>query len=190
MAGYDDDQANFEAAAGLSSHLEMRLRLPPSSRPAAVAAAPRPGPSTPAALPAGTRAATPAQRAHASDSAWRTAGIVASAATAAVGIAALIGEEVVNDTTKEKSAAIKVRSGPLACRGADRAEGCDQLADAEHGRVALSWIGVSSLVASGVIAGLTVRSFLSSPEPPTRKAGVQIVPVAGPTSGVLVHGSF
>lgn len=180
MDDYDDSEVSFQVAAGDAPPLRVVLARA-RSRTAPPVVRPRPAPWDRAA---------PVKREHASDSAWRTAGIVASAATAAIGIAALIGEEVVNDTVKEKSTAIKERSGPLACRGADRVERCDQLADAEHGRVALSWIGVSSLVASGVIAGLTVRSFLSSPEPPTRKTGIQIVPVAGPTSGVLVHGSF
>ncbi len=160
----------------------MHLRLPSSSRPA------------PAVIPVASRAsppaATPEKRADASAAAWRTAGIVTSGVTAAVGIAALIGEEVLKGKIEEDGAGIKQRSGPFACHGASGDGGCVQLDDAERGRVALSWISVTSLVASGVIAGLTVRSFLSSPEPSRPKTGIRIVPVAGPSSGLLVHGSF
>ena len=180
LAGYDDDQANFEVAAGLSTYQEMRLRLPSSSRPAAIPVAPR----------VSTHAATPVKRADASASTWRTVGIVTSAVTAAVGVAALIGQEALSGEIEEASAEIKERSGPFACRGASGDGGCTQLDDAERGRVALSWIGVTSLVASGVIAGLTVRSFLSSPEPSRQKTGIRIVPVAGPSSGLLIYGSF
>lgn len=181
MDGYDDFEASFKVVAGdappLRAVLARARTAPPVARRAPAA------PATPAA---------PAEPGDGSASTWRTLGIVASAVTAAGGVAVLIGEEALNSAIKEKSAETKKRSGPVACQGATRADSCAQLADAERERVTLAWIGVSSLVASGVVAALTVASFLSPPaqKAPVRQAGVRVVPVVGQSSGLLVHGSF